>query len=407
MKQLFSRLISRMSTSGSQAMILVGVNGIFWFAWAFGCYQAVYLQGVGFSASSMGVINALSSVVGIASVSFWGMASDRIGSLRKVLITVLAGGALMYALIPLVPVEYHGSHILLMCYIPAVYFFRSSMSPYAENILVRNCNELRLNFGVLRSTGSFLFTVGSLIIAAWLPSLGVRNTFWVTGLFMLIPMTLTFFAREPAAKTPAKKEGKGSMNLGELFRNKAYVAFLGFGFIFYIAVACEGNFLPYYMSSIGVDSQRYGVILALRAGMEIPFLILMVRLRRKFSLRVLILGSALLMGIECLGLGLIACSLPTMMLFCVFFGLGNGLFLGSSLNYVYELAPSHLKASAQAFFTSMASVAGILGNLLGGTVFDAIGAKPFYLMVSALFVLSAGVFLLSFRKQPQEQPGQN
>ena len=105
------------------------------------------------------------------------MASDRMGSLRKVLITVLICGSLMYAMIPLVPAEFHGSSILLMCYIPAVCFFRSSMSPYAENLLVRNCNELGLNFGVLRSLGSFLFTIGSLIIAAWLPSLGVKNTF--------------------------------------------------------------------------------------------------------------------------------------------------------------------------------------------------------------------------------------
>lgn len=398
MKQLFSRLNSH----HRQAAVLVGVNGLFWFAWAFGCYQAVYLQGVGFSASSMGVVNALSSVVGIASVAFWGMASDRIGSLRKVLITVLAGGSLMYAMIPLVPVEFHGSTILLMCYIPAVCFFRSSMSPYAENLLVRNCNELGLNFGVLRGLGSLLFTIGSLIIAAWLPSLGVQNTFWVTGLFMLIPIAMTFLAREPAAKAPSKKGGKGSMDLGELFKNKAYVAFLGFGFIFYIAVACEGNFLPYYMSSIGVDSKQYGIILALRATMEIPFLLFMVRLRRRFPLRMLVLGAALLMGVECLGLGLLANSLPTMMLFCMFFGLGNGLFIGSSLNYVYELAPSHLKASAQAFFTSMSSVAGILGNLIGGRVFDAIGAKTFYMAVSALFILSAGVFLLSFRRKPEK-----
>lgn len=407
---MIKALFSRLGDSGRQALILVGVNGIFWFAWAFGCYQTVYLQGVGFSASSMGLINAISSAVGIASVAFWGMASDRIGSLRKILIIVLAGGALFYGLIPLIPAGPGVSPLLLMCYIPAVNFFRASMSPYAENLLVRNCNELGLNFGVLRSLGSFLFTVGSLIIAAWLPTLGVKNTFWVTGLFMLIPLTFTFFAREPKAamKKSGGKTGKGSMNLAELFHNRAYVAFLIFGFLFYIAVACEGNFLPYYMESIGVSSQQYGIILAYRALLEIPFLLLMLRLRRKFPLRVLVLGAVVLISLECLGFGLLANSLPTMLVFCTFFGLGNGLFLGSSLNYVYELAPGHLKASAQAFFTSMASVAGILGNLLGGMVFDAMGAKPFYLAVAAVYLLSAGVFLLSFRqKAAGSEGGQN
>ena len=400
---MLKTIFSRLGDSGRQALILVGVNGIFWFAWAFGCYQTVYLQSVGFSASSMGVVNALCSAVGIASVSFWGMASDRIGSLRKILMTVLAGGAFLYALVPLIPAGQGVPPLFLMCYLPVVNFFRASMSPYAENILVRNCNELGLNFGVLRSLGSFLFTVGSLIIAAWLPSLGVPNTFWVTGLLMLIPFTLTFFAREPKAIPKKSGGGKGKAGKGEkeslapLFQNKAYVSFLFFGFLFYIAVACEGNFLPYFMEQIGVSSQQYGVVLAYRALLEVPFLLLMMQLRRRFSLRVLILGAVVLMSLECLGFGLFANSLPAMLFFCTFFGLGNGLFLGSSLNYVYELAPSNLKASAQAFFTSTASVAGILGNLLGGMIFDAIGAKPFYLAAAGVYLLSAGVFLLSFR----------
>lgn len=395
------KLLSRLGEGGKQALILMGVNGIFWFAWAFGCYQTVYLQSVGFTASNLGLLNALSSAVGIASVTFWGMVSDKTGSLRRVLIIVLAGGAFCYALIPAIPTGLAVSQGLLLCLVPLVNFFRASMSPYAENILVRNCNELRLNYGILRSAGSFLFTVGSLIISAWLPSLGVPNTFWVSGLLMLAPIVLTVFAREPDAR-PAPRRGKGeknSLNLGELFQSRPYRMFLAFGFLFYIAAACEGNFIPYYMESIGVDSQRYGIVLAYRALLEIPFLLLMVRLRKRFSLRAMVLGAVVLIAVESLGLGLLAGSLPTMLLFCTFFGLGNGLFLGSSLNYLYELAPSHLRTSAQAFFTSMASVAGIVGNLLGGVLFDAIGAKPFYLSVGVLYLVSFGVFLLSGGKQ--------
>lgn len=404
---MIKQLFRRMGPVGRQALILGGGNGIFYFAWAFACYQTVYLQSIGFSASSLGVINAVCSAVGIASVSFWGMISDKTGSLRRVLIIVLAGNSILYTLIPQIPTGLAISQLLLFCYVPVVNFFRASMATYADNLLVRNCNELGLNFGVLRSVGSLLFTISSLIAAAWLPALGVANTFWITGALMIVPILFTVFSREPAARTPVKKSGgkkeKDKLNLGELFQNKAYVAFLVFGFLFYIAAACGGNYIPYFMESIGVDSKQYGVILAYRAILEIPFLVLMLRLRRKFSLRVMVLAAAVLMSLESLGFSLFADSLPTMLLFCTFFGLGNGLFLGSSINYVYELAPSHLKASAQAFFTSVASVAGILGNLLGGVVYDAIGAKPFYLLVGCLYLLSAGVFLLSFRKK---SPGQ-
>lgn len=96
-------LFARLTDSGRQALVLTGINSVFWFAWAFGSYQTIYLQQAGFTASQLGVLNALTSIFSIASVAFWGMVSDRMGSLRKVLILVLLGGSLLFALIPLIP----------------------------------------------------------------------------------------------------------------------------------------------------------------------------------------------------------------------------------------------------------------------------------------------------------------
>lgn len=89
MRHLFSRL----DANTKQALNLGSLSGFFWFAWAFGCYQTVYLQSIGFSASQLGLLNSIASGVGIASVAFWGMVSDRMGSLRKVLVIILAAGA--------------------------------------------------------------------------------------------------------------------------------------------------------------------------------------------------------------------------------------------------------------------------------------------------------------------------
>lgn len=393
-----TRYLLRLTDTGKQAIILTGVNSLFWFAWAFGSYQAVYLQQVGFTASQLGLLNALTSAVTIASLAFWGMVSDRIGSLRKVLVTVLAGGSLLYALIPFIPTGLPISSLLFLTIIPVVYFFRGSMSTYAENILVRNCNELRLNYGLLRSVGSFLFTIGGLIISFLLPFVGVRSTFWFIGVLMIPVILLTIAAREPNARPAADKKKKEKLDMSGLFKNKAYVSFLFFGFLFYIAINCEANFLPYFIQSVNVSTDLYVVVLAYRALLEIPFLLLMVRLRQKFPLGLLVMISAILMAMECLFLGFFANSLFSVLLCSTFFGLGNGLCIGSSLNYVYELAPAHLKASAQAFFSAVSSVAGILGNLGGGVVFDAIGAKPFYLVVAVVYFLSVALFLFTQRK---------
>ncbi len=390
------RILSRLDLRARQALNLVGLNGLFWFAWAFGCYQTVYLQGVGFTASQLGLLNAISSGVAIGSVSFWGTVSDRIGSLRRVLILVLVIGCSLYALTPLLPAGLPFSPLLFTAFLPLVNFFRGSQSTFAENILVRNCNELGLNFGMLRSAGSFLFTIGSIIISLMLPFLGVGNTFWLTGLLMLPVVFFTLAAREPDAR-PSSKGGRGEkLDLKRLLHSSGYIMFLVFAFLFYIAATCESTFIPYFMESAGISSQLYGVVLAYRALLEIPFLLLMGRLRRRFPLRNLVAAAAVLMSLECFGFFFFAHGLPLMLLFCTFFGLGNGLFIGSSLNYVYEMAPEGLKASAQAFYASVSAVAGILGNLFGGVLFDHVGAKLFYLIVAVSYLVSVAIFVISF-----------
>lgn len=399
-------IIKRLGPVRIQALKISGMGGIFWFAWAFSCYQTVYLQGKGFSASELGLLNAIASAVAIASVAFWGMISDKIGSLKRVLFIVLLGGAGLYGLIPLIPAGYWFSSFLFLTLLPAINFFRGSMAPLMENMQVRNCNEMRLNYGTIRGFGSLCFTVGSILVVALLSFLDVSATFWIAFLLMTPAIVLSFFIREPksAARKAAKNAPKEQMNLSVLFKNKQYVSFLVFALIFYIAASCEGSFISYFMKSIDVPTTDIGIILAFRALLEIPFLVLMNRLRRRFKLEHLLMAGVLLISIEGLLFSLFASSLATMLVCTAFFGLGNGLFIGTSLNYVYQLAPANLKATAQSFFTAVASVAGIIGNLLGGLVFDAAGAKPFYFIVFLLYLLSVLVFLLSSFLWKKKQP---
>lgn len=396
MKQIFSRL----DIHARQALVLTVFCGLYWMAGSFSTYQAVYLQQIGFSASRLGLLNAVCSGVTIASVSFWGMVSDKIGSLRRVFITILVGSGVLFSLIPQIPADLPLSPLLLLIFVPIVSFFRGPTNTFSENLLVRNCNELRLNYGALRSLGSFTFMVGSVLISALVSTCGVEISFYFYSGMILLVVIFVLMAREPTSRGAAKKGEK--LDVGRLFHSRPYMMFLVFTFMFYIAATCEATFIPYFMEGVGVSSQSYGLILAYRATLEIPMLLLMTKLRRRFSLQKLLIWAALLMGLECIGFCFFTNGLPLMLLFCTFFGLGNGLYIGSSLNYVYELAPEDLKASAQAFFAAVSSVAGILGNLIGGIVFDAVSAKPFYLIVSALYCVSAVIFILSLIKRKEK-----
>lgn len=392
MKKLRS---ASLSPQAAESLRLAGVQGFFWAAMAVGNYLSVYLQNNGFPAARFGLLNAIACAVSILAMTFWGVISDRTGSVRKIVILTLTLGCGLYALVPLIPADLPVSPVLFLIFIPAISFFRTPMAPFVDNLTVRNCAEHGLNYGAIRSSGSFLFAIaGVLVVNLLIPGLGLRSTFWAMGLVMLVAIVLTWFCYEPqGGGKRAKKTTAGS---GELFRNPKFVTFLIFCFVFQMGMTFESGFLPYLMADLDIDSTNLGLILSVRALMEIPFLFFIAKLRRRIKLHHLIMMGAALMGLEALLFSFFVHSLPQMLVFAAFYGLGGGLWIGTSTNYIYELAPAHLRATAHGLFISVSQISGILSNLLGGVLFDLIGGKPFYCVVSCVFALSIVIFALSF-----------
>lgn len=378
------------------ALNLTAVQGFFWFAWSFSNYQTVYLQGHGMTASDIGALNAISSLVAIVAMTFWGMLSDKINSIKKTFMISLIVGGVMFAIFPFLPTGTPYSIALFFFYAPLVNFSRCSCATLLDNITVRNCAEQRLNYGVIRSLGSFTFTIGSFLVVGLISLLGVGSTFWISGILMIPTVVSLFFTYDPKVPTHSGNAPKRKINPGELFRSYFYVAFMIFTIILYVPLTGEASFIPYLMQDSGVNPENYGTVLAVRALMEIPFLIVIVKMRRRFKLKYLIMVACSLMGLECLYLGFFGNTLGDILLGGAVFGLGNGIFLGTVSLYLYKLAPAHLKATAQTIFAAVTSIAGIVGNLAGGFLYQSLGGKLFYVMLGITIFIAVAVLATSF-----------
>ena len=246
------RRLRSLSPEMAETLRLAGVQGIFWAAMAVGNYQTVYLQSIGFPATDFGLLNAIACAVAIFAMTFWGTVSDRIGSVRKIVILTLTLGCGLFIFVPLIPTGQSYSTLLFLILIPIINFFRVPMSPFVDNLTVRNCAEHRLNYGMVRSSGSLLFAIAGVItVNALIPAAGVPSTFWVMGIVMIPAIVLTYFCFEPQSGKRVKKSATGA---GVLLKNYAYMAFLIFAFFFQMAVAFEGSFLTYYMADIQIDT---------------------------------------------------------------------------------------------------------------------------------------------------------
>ncbi len=371
----------------------LAIQTLMWFGWAFTTYGTVYLQTNGFPASTIGALNALCSGVAIFTTMFWGMISDRINSVKKTLILVASVAAVLYACTPLLPLGASYTVIMFFVYYPLINAFRSAFPPLMDNLCVRTCADKRLNYGLFRSCGSFTFTIGSLIVVWVINTFGLDYAFFASGFIYIPGIIAVMFAYDPKTKVSTGKKVKVNPKL--LLKNYYYVTLLIFVSLAFIALSAEFSFITYFMQSVGVSADNLGTFLAVRALCEIPLLLFSGKLRAKFKLKYMIMFAISCMAIECFFLAFIANDLTTVMIGAVLFGLGNGMFIGSIPFYLFHLAPPELKATAQTVYSSVCAVSGIIGNLVGGFVFEAIGAKSFYLVLGCVLIIAITVFIVT------------
>ena len=196
------RRLRSLSPEMAETLRLAGVQGIFWAAMAVGNYQTVYLQSIGFPATDFGLLNAIACAVAIFAMTFWGTVSDRIGSVRKIVILTLTLGCGLFIFVPLIPTGQSYSTLLFLILIPIINFFRVPMSPFVDNLTVRNCAEHRLNYGMVRSSGSLLFAVAGVItVNALIPAAGGASLLLGVGVVMFsAPCLADFFCLPPAGQ---------------------------------------------------------------------------------------------------------------------------------------------------------------------------------------------------------------
>ena len=379
---------------------------VYWFVMAIGNYQTVYLQSRGYTATTIGLINAVLSAVTIMATPVWGMISDRIRSIRRVFLLTLIVGSVLFAFIPAIiglPVL---SAPLMLVYLSLVYFFRNPANAMMDNWLVRYSNQKGVDYGSIRSFGSLGYAICGVLIAGAVSSFGTAWTFPVCSAMMALVVAMSLRTDDakpvaPATGAPARE----AFNPLTLFKNYYFTTFLAFSLLLYIVINSAAAFLPYLLEEVGVSSIRYGLITAYMATLEIPMLLAARPLRRRAPLFALCIASGFCYAAACLLLGTCAHSLGMIVAIETLSGVGSGLLIASAANYIYTLTPENLKATGQSIFVAVTALSGIAGNLIGGAVVDALSAPLLYCimgvtgLISALFLLGTIVIGAKLLKQ--------
>jgi PPP family 3-phenylpropionic acid transporter len=225
-----------------------------------------------------------------------------------------------------------------------------------------------------------------------LPKTGVEISFYLLGIAFIPLIILMWKMKNADMGTQARHKSFRTMGFGRLFKNYFFITYLCTAVFLHMPVSTSMAFLPFLIANVGGDTTKYGLVIGCRALLEIPMLLLMRPLRRKFPLPVAICGAGVLFCLEAFSYTM-ATNFTQIVLAQIFHGLGQGFMIGGATNYVYSLAPEGLNSTAHTVHGAVNSLASIIGNLMGGLLIVTFGIQFFYRTVVGMIMFAVLFFI--------------
>jgi len=348
-------------------------------------YLNVYYRYAGLSGTEIGLMNMITSLVGVSGSILWGYLSDRLGKTRF-LISLGAIGALLVAqIVPLV--HTFGGFLGLGI---ASSLMNSAPGTLVDSTVLTMLGEKREDYGRFRVGGSIGYIIAALSAGYLFDLVSLRWMFPAYGIIM------TCFAITALLlpNVTARREKVGLDNrvgILSLIRLPPWILFTICIFLAWIASNAGISFLGVSLSSMGANQSLIGLVVTVGAIAELPFMAFSGFFMRKFGAQRLIVVGLTLMVIR-LSL-LVTMKAPE---WAIMINLLNGpafaLVWNSSVTYANRMAPAGYAGTAQGLLNSTMSLAGVVSSLLTGWLFDHVGATQLFIVMDLICLTALLLF---------------
>ena len=351
-------------------------------------YFNLYLSGIGFSNTMIGLLTALSTLMLLIVQPFWGIISDRVKSKNTVL-------KILFLLTALLGLMYYGSADYLYVVIISLVFtvFYSPLVPLQDNLALEYLEDKRWDFGKIRMGGTVGYAV-TVITAGILLKNQYSHIFLVISLFMLLCFIQTFLIQPvPGFRTKTEKA-----RINAILKNKTLLCLIGFNLAYSLGVSFFYTFYPVYFESIGGDSSYIGMLIFTCTVAEIPFLLIIDRILKKFGIIKLLVAAAVVSALRWLFLYFLT-NPVLIILVNLLHGFSFSSFTYCIVTYINENVPKSLRATGQTFNTTISAFfSKVVFSFLGGAASDIFGANKIMLVSSLITFTAAVVFGVLLKK---------
>ncbi len=348
-------------------------------------FWALWLAKMGLSPAEIGILMGLPSFLKILSSPFIAQFCDKWGTVRRPMMWLLILSVLFFMGYFISRSFVH--FVLVTVFFSFTYF---SVAPLMESYAVRACDKYNLQYGRLRSVGSFTFVITSILFGEYLDYYGYDNfLYFGVASIMYTFFTVYLLPREGRKSVPTR----GNKSLAEiaplkfLLTNRQFIMFLlvlsllqmSHGFVYVLG--------SYHWATQGIDNKTIGLLWSIGVGAEILIFIfggkIVTRIRPMYFLIFIAMFGAIRWGV----MGATT-SLPLLILAQTLHGLTYGASHLVAMYYLSSRVPSKYFMTAQSLYSSVPMGMAIgLVMLFSGPIYNIFGGQTYYFM-SALCLIA-------------------
>ena len=365
---------------------------------AFIPYIVPYLDGaLNLSASQIGIITSVPSIIGILVVPLWGIITDVTKQDKKILGICIAINCVimgMYSSVKMFPI------LLLVATLAEA--FRYAISPLADNITTDYCKHNNVNYGIIRSGGSVGFALISFLTGQLIKVTSNSRIIFLVYivLFIVSLLVLPFLNSKKYDEEEKMETSTLKKDLKELLKDKSYLWLLLI-VISTISISEVTNaYQGLYLIELGASQGDIGTLVIFTALPEIFFMAKINKLVLKYGYKnVFKIGilTFLLRWITCLFAGS-----PTMFIITApLTALAFSIMLVSYIGYIKEKFSSEIQAIALTITSMAIGISSSIIKLPVGLGIDVFGLKILYIM--SIAITSIGFIVCMLKKEKSDE----
>ncbi|UYZ20338.1 MFS transporter [Mesobacillus jeotgali] len=343
---------------------------------------SVYLSEVeNLNGYQIGIILSIGPVIMIFFQPFWGMLADmkNAHNMLLTLTTLITGvAALGYV--------FFDGFISFLIIATLLAIFQSAIIPLSDSISLKYTSKAGVNYGNVRLFGSLGFGLAVFVmgrLSEWNPHV----IFYAFFLTLLI--SASFSMKMP--KEPSGRPAGLFAGMKDLMQMKKFLIFLGVTFMIFGPNLANNFYFSLFVEDRGGTYTGIGIAFLIAVLSEIPFMRAAGSWIRKLGL----LQVAFIAAIVSLIRWIFYFTEPALSLVyasAVIQGFSLGLFIPAGLQYIRDITPLHITATAVTIYSAVGNG---LGNwfftFFGGIIFEEFSIYGVYLFFAALTLM--GVLL--------------